>query len=79
MTKSEKELEEMKAFMTSAGCMTIEHISTEIRRCRTAVRPSDIRQGMERLKHFMDIFQEDFRANFPKGNGKGNVDDIDSE
>ncbi|MBQ3318160.1 MAG: hypothetical protein IJG69_09505 [Spirochaetales bacterium] len=70
MAKADKEIEEMRAFVTSAGCMTIEHIATEVRRSRTATTQSEIRHGMERLKHYMDILQEDFRANFPKGKVK---------
>lgn len=73
MTKAEKELEEMKCFATSAGCMTIEHVSTAIRRTRMATSPSEVRHFMEELKHFTDILVEDFNYNFPnrrKDNGK---------
>ena len=67
MTTREKELNEMRAFVTSAGCMTIEHIAKEIPRCRKSVTESEIRNSMARLKHYMDIFTEDFELNFPKG------------
>lgn len=71
MTSAEKELNEMKAFVTSAGCMTIEHISSSIRRCRNAITKTEIRDSMKLLKHYMDIFQEDFKLNFPTGEKDG--------
>lgn len=74
MTKAEKELDEMKCFATSAGLMTIEHISTAIRHSRQATSPSEIRRFMQELKHFVDIFNEDFNLNFPKGKSNANHD-----
>ena len=65
MTQKEKEVNEMKGFVTSAGCMTIEHISVEIRRVRQSNTEAEIRKSMDRLKHYMDIFVEDFNLNFP--------------
>ena len=70
MTKAEKDLEEMKCFVTSAGCMTIEHIATAIRQARLALTPTEVRTSMTRVKHYVDIFIEDFKVNFPKGKGK---------
>ena len=67
MTEAEKELDEMKAFATSAGCMTIEHISSSIRHARLATTKSEVRRQMRELKHYVDIFIEDFNLNFPKG------------
>lgn len=75
MTKAEKELDEMKCFVTSAGCMTIEHISTAIRRTRQATNPSEIRRFMEEVRHYVDIFNADFNYNFP--NKKNNDEHID--
>ncbi len=77
MTKAEKELDEMKCFVTSAGCMTIEHISTAIRRTRQATNPSEIRRFMEEVRHYVDIFNEDFNYNFP--NKKRNDEHIDKK
>lgn len=74
MTKAEKDLEEMKSFVTSAGCMTIEHISTAIRRTRQAVTQSDVRLYMEQVKHYIDIFIEDFNLNFPRKENGNNID-----
>ena len=67
MTTAEKELDEMKAFATSAGCMTIEHIASSIRHCRRANSKSEVRRQMKELKHYVDIFIEDFNLNFPRG------------
>lgn len=70
MTKEEKELDEMKTFVTSAGCMTIEHIASAIRQTRQAVSKEEVRNAMDKLKHYADIFHEDFLMNFPKKEGK---------
>ena len=64
--QNRKEVEEMKNFILSAGCMTIEHITHAIRRSRNTNLKSDLRRGMDELKHYMDIFIEDFNLNFPK-------------
>lgn len=65
MTQKEKEVNEMKGFVTSAGCMTIEHIAVEIRRVRQSHTEDEIRKSMDRLKHYMDIYVADFNLNFP--------------
>ena len=67
MTKQEKELDEMKCFVTSAGCMTIEHISTTIRHARTAHTQTEVREEMAKVLHYVAIFMEDFNLNFPRG------------
>ena len=71
--QNRKEVEEMKSFILSAGCMTIEHISTAIRRSRNTNLKSDLRRCMDELKHYMDIFVEDFGLNFPKEKRTSNV------
>ena len=78
MTEAEKELNEMKSFLLSAGCMSIEHISGAIRRSRNAVTKTEIRNAIKQLKHYMDILVEDFNYNFPMGekNGKSNEQGI---
>lgn len=79
MTKAEKELDEMKCFVTSAGCMTIEHICTAIRRSRQATNPSEIRRFVQEVKHYIDVFVEDFNYNFPTKKEKSNVEHSDKE
>ena len=66
MNEREKELAEMKAFVTSAGCMTIEHICVAIRRSRNTDFRKDIRKTMDEIKHYVDLMYEDFNLNFPK-------------
>lgn len=56
----------MKSFVTSAGCMTIEHLAVEIRRVRQTNMEADIRKSMDMIKHYVDIMVEDFNLNFPK-------------
>ena len=79
MTKEEKELDEMKTFVTSAGCMTIEHISSTIRKARLAVSKEEIRNAMDKVKHFADVFHEDFGMNFPKGKKDGQLEHSDEK
>ena len=74
VNKAEKELADMKNFVTSAGCMTIEHISTAIRHVRNAITQTEVRMELERVKHYADIMLEDFNLNFPKGKDNGSSD-----
>lgn len=67
MNNTEKKMADMKAFVVSAGCMTIEHISSAIRRSRKAITEDYIRKTVKDLQYYVNLMVEDFNLNFPEG------------